>query len=120
MGPRWADVRITVPLTGRADSSASIGRGASSRPLSSLWIGCVGLTERPSAAPTAWEKKSPPEVSINQRGVRGDRKRKEDCRSGRTERRAERQTAAELSAVPPPPGAADMIRSGLETLTQRF
>lgn len=55
-GPRWADVRITVPLTGRADSSASIGRGASSRPISSLLIGCVGLTESPSAAPTAWEK----------------------------------------------------------------
>lgn len=31
-------------------------------------------------APSAWEKKkkSPPEVSINQREVRGDRKRKEE------------------------------------------
>lgn len=78
-----------------------------------------GFDGRCGPPPVPGKKKSPPEVSINQRGVRGGQKEKRGSRSGRTEIRAERQSASELSAVLSPSGAADMTRSGL-ALTQCF
>lgn len=56
--------------------------------------------EQEGRPPPLGKKKTPPEVSINQREVRGDRKRKRKTRSGRTERRAKRQTASKLSILP--------------------
>lgn len=70
----WAAViLITVPPFQDARlPPAAIGRGRVSRCLSSLAIGRRGFAARRRAAPlvTAERKKSPPEVSINQRRVR--------------------------------------------------
>lgn len=77
-----AAVRITVPLSGRAFPSAVIGRDTLSRCLSLLLIGCRGLTGRRRSAPLRLGKKSPPEVSINQREVRGTEREKGRRRLG--------------------------------------
>lgn len=63
---------------GRASpTSALIGQRTLSRSLSSLVIGCWSLTDHWSPAPWAWRKKTPPEVSINQRGVEATEREKE-------------------------------------------
>lgn len=85
-------VRITGPLSGRAGSASPIGRGASPGSPSPPLIGCPGETD-PPPVPGKEKKKSRPEASINQRGVRGGterEKRKSGWKDGEPRRAAER------------------------------